>query len=172
MYKNPKCKIELENAFKTTVTQPQYGFTLIEILLVISMIGVLSAISVSLINPKSSSGKARDGVRIANVKSISESIESYRQVEGSFPATSDATTATSELRKVYLRKWPEPISDEGSLDATNWSYVYFNTGSDGFLVYSPNSLGGCYKYQSDWGKVMTCPISECKSEFSLVANCN
>lgn len=133
------------------------------------MIGALSGISLSIINPKASSGRARDGVRFANVKSIAEAIESYRQMEGKYPPTADAQTATSQLRTVYLKKWPDPLTDDGKIDAA-WNYVYFSDGTN-FLVYAPNSIGGCYKYQSDLAKVKTCPLAECKSELSPAANC-
>lgn len=147
------------------------GFTLIELLVVILMIGALSGISLYIINPTGSSGRARDGVRLSNVKNLAEAIESYRQLEGEYPPTADAQNSESGLRKVYITKWPDPISDNGSLDATRWSYNYTNIGN-GFVVYSPNSIGGCFKYQSDWKKVKTCAVAGCRAEFTPTANCN
>lgn len=136
------------------------GFTLIELLVVVSVIIALSAVLINVIDPAATQGKARDGVRVNNVKNLSEAIESYRQVEGSYPANTDPQDANSLLRTTYIRDWPAAVANDGSIDATNWSYRYALAGQ-GFILYSPNAQGGCYKYQTDWRNIMTCPVTEC-----------
>lgn len=147
------------------------GFTLIELLVVITMIGALAGIGISLINPARSQGRAYDGIRLKNVKSMAEAIQSYRQLEGEFPADGDQNDPSSQLRTVYITKWPDPQSDTGQMDPDNWTYVYHSDGTR-FLVYSPNSLGGCFKFQSDWARQLTCPVTECSDEFTDSAVCS
>lgn len=151
----------------------QKGFTLIELLIVIIMIGALTGISISVINPTGSRGRARDGIRNKNVKSLAEAIESYKQLEYKYPANGDPLDENSLLRTVYIDKWPEAQADDGSIDEDNWAYEYAQmSGGDGFVLFSPNSTGGCYKYQTDWSKVMNCPKAECSTNESLESACN
>ena len=149
----------------------QKGFTLIELLIVILVIAALASVLLGLIDPAAQSGKARDGVRLNTVKNLSEAIESYRQIEGAYPLDTDPTDENSTLRKSYIDKWPDPLSDDGSLDPDNWSYKYANV-IGGIVLYSPNSHGGCFKYQTNWAKVMTCPAEECTTSLSLASSCN
>ena len=147
------------------------GFTLIELLIVVSVIAVLAGVLMTIIDPAGSQGKARDGVRLNTVKNLAEAIESYRQVEGSYPLDGDPQNETSLLRTTYIREWPAPVADDGAIDATSWSYRYAQAGI-GFVLYSPNSQGGCYKYQTDWRNLMTCPAAECDTSVSATSDCN
>lgn len=149
----------------------QRGFTLIELLIVVLVISALSAVLVSIINPTGSQGRARDGVRLSTIKNLSEAIESYRQIEGSYPADADPQNPDSLLRSTYIRDWPQPIADDGTVDADNWSYLYAQAGQ-GFVLLSPNAMGGCYKYQTDWRNVKSCPIAECGTDVSLSSECS
>lgn len=147
------------------------GFTLVELLIVVFVIGALSAVLVSIINPSATQGRARDGVRLNNIKNISEGIEAYRQIEGSYPVNSAPANPNSTLMKTYIKKWPNALADDGAIDEDNYTYHYNKVGK-GFVMYTKNSLGGCYKYQSDWAKVSTCPVSECSAAMSLASACN
>ena len=149
----------------------QSGFTLIELLIVIIVIATLSTVLISIIDPAKSQGRARDGVRLNTVSTLAEGIESYRQIEGSYPLNSDPTDPDSLLRTVYIKDWPKPLAGDGTIDPDNWSYRYYQAGS-GFILFSPNSRGGCYKYQTDWYKLMECPVSECNNTLSSASDCN
>ena len=63
--------------------QNKKGFTLIEILVVISIIGLLSSIVLTSVN--SARGKARDARRIADFKSFSLALEFYYDKYGRYP---------------------------------------------------------------------------------------
>ncbi len=149
------------------------GFTLIELLVVIIMIGALTGIGISVINPTASRGRARDGIRNKNVKSLSEAIESYKQLENKYPANGDDLDENSLLRTVYIKKWPEAQADDGSIDEDNWMYEYTQMDSgDGCILFSPNSTGKCFKYQTNWARVLECPKAECSTAESLESDCN
>lgn len=128
--------------------QNNLGLTLIELLIVVVVLGTLAGLSVSIINPLQQEERARDGVRLSKIKTVAESIESYNQIEYSYPPDTSITNSDSLLYEVYLDKWP---GDE---------YKYSNIGG-GFVMEVENSLGGCYKYQSSWTQVMRCPETEC-----------
>lgn len=53
------------------------GFTLIELLIVVLLIGILSAITLSLINTTGLRSKSRDSRRIADIKKIQTALELY-----------------------------------------------------------------------------------------------
>jgi prepilin-type N-terminal cleavage/methylation domain len=53
------------------------GFTLIELLIVIAILGVLSVVVLSVINPMESTAKARDASRISAVIQLGKSVVSY-----------------------------------------------------------------------------------------------
>ncbi len=59
------------------------GFTLVELLVVISIIGLLSSVAVVSLN--SSRVKARDAKRLADMKQIMTALELYNSVNGYYP---------------------------------------------------------------------------------------
>ena len=61
------------------------GFTLFELLVSISIIAVLTAIAV--VSYGGLNKKARDSRRIADLEKIRISLESFRQIGSSYPAT-------------------------------------------------------------------------------------
>ena len=154
----------------STTKMNERGLTLIELMIVLAVIAILVSVGINVIDPTGSQGRARDGVRLTNVKNIAEVIESYRHVEGEYPQNTDISNESSLLRTTYLQNWPDPLDDEGKKDPDNWSYVY-GLVDDGFVLYSPNSKLGCFKYQSDLVKTLDCPTSECEVSFSSLGDC-
>lgn len=71
------------------------GFTLVELLVVISIIGLLSTIAV--VSLGSARTKARDAKRIADVKQISTSLEQYYADVGSYFANATSNGAATGL---------------------------------------------------------------------------
>ncbi len=63
------------------------GFTLLELLLVIGVIGILSSIVVVAVNPTEQLRKARDTQRTNEVGQIQKALEQYYVKNNSFPAT-------------------------------------------------------------------------------------
>jgi len=60
-----------------------YGFTIVELLIVIVVIGVLAAISVAAYS--GIQGKARDSQRLQDLASIQKALELYKVENGRYP---------------------------------------------------------------------------------------
>ena len=70
------------------------GFTLMELLVVISIIGILVSISVA--SYASAQKKGRDARRLADMKAVQNAFEQYNaDHDGSYPATCDLITAVA-----------------------------------------------------------------------------
>jgi len=76
-------KSERTRAFFFRV-QSQRGFTLLEILIVIAIIGILAAVVLASLN--SSRVKARDAQRVAQLKEVEKALAIYYTTNGRYPA--------------------------------------------------------------------------------------
>lgn len=69
------------------------GFTLIELVVVIALIGILSTSLIVLINPKVQIQKANDNKRKADLRQIQAGLEIYRSDKGGYPLDSAQSNA-------------------------------------------------------------------------------
>ena len=65
------------------LNRKQYGFTIVELLIVIVVIGILAAITIVAYNGIQQRG--RDSQRLSDVKTIAKALELYYADEGRFP---------------------------------------------------------------------------------------
>ncbi len=72
------------------------GFTLIEILLVIAIIGILTVIIVVAINPAKRLAQARDAKRISDVNQIANALQAYYATHASYPNEDAASITESQ----------------------------------------------------------------------------
>lgn len=104
----------------------QTGFTLIEILVVIVIIGILSTIGLGAF--RSSQVKSRDARRRADLRHVAEALEAYYNDEGRYPVEADfqalLDTPNSDFTHtsgtVYMVDVPV---DPGKSTQTNYDYV-------------------------------------------------
>jgi prepilin-type N-terminal cleavage/methylation domain-containing protein len=110
----------------------QQGFTIIELLVVVSIIGLLSSIMV--VTARSSRAKARDNQRVQNLQQIQRSLEIYAAnnggayptlaggAPGSYFASSNPNAATywTPLQTALSPYVTLPVTD------ASYSYVYAN----------------------------------------------
>jgi len=61
------------------------GFTLVELMVVISVIGLLVGITISVLNPSVFKGRARDGVRMQDLAIIKGALEQYYAENNAYP---------------------------------------------------------------------------------------
>jgi prepilin-type N-terminal cleavage/methylation domain-containing protein len=95
----------MKNIFK------QRGFTLVEIILVIALIGVTASIVVTLIDPVRQFRKANDAKRKADLRQFQAALELYKADQGVYPtpATWPGYTCGSPLVEggtTYMQKMP------------------------------------------------------------------
>jgi general secretion pathway protein G len=112
-----------------TRRQDEAGFSLIEILIVVAVLGILMAMTVSsLVGARD---KARQGATIADMRNIATAIEAYT-VDFSVPPVAGAFESVSLMLRPYLNQ-NVPVND-------HWGHIYSYT-RDGDAFYSLISLG-------------------------------
>lgn len=96
-----------------------FGFTLVELLIVIGIIGILSSISLGIL--QRAKGKAYVARAKAEFKSVNESLEFYKTDYGTFPA--DANRDIPPGLEQYLAPgiWPDAAWPGSVFDWENWS---------------------------------------------------
>jgi len=90
------------------------GFTLIEIVLVMALIGVLATWMVSLIDPAAQFKKGRDAERKAELVQIQAALELYRADQGQYPPSPlpDCGSPLESGNVVYMQKVPCDTNNE------------------------------------------------------------
>jgi len=81
-------------------TPAEKGFTLIEILLVIALIAILSAITIVALNPTKQFGQAKDTTRVSHVNTILNAVNQYSLdnagvVPSTIPVGTDCTSSSN-----------------------------------------------------------------------------
>ena len=138
----------LDFAFRLVFPFPQttkdhLGFTIIELLMVITIIGIVSGVTLTTINVQRQREIAQDGVLRENLQKVSEAVESYRILEGTYPEScSDVPTNCSgnDALDELVDNWPADIEYVTDSDESEFA-VYANSVIDDEKY---------YKYSSDW----------------------
>lgn len=147
-------------------TKNRFGFTLIEILLVIGIIAILAAVVIVAINPSRQFAQARNAQRSSNVETILNGIYQYATSNtGSLPAaitTGSCSTSTNEVCKT-------------GGTCTGLTDLSVLTASETYLVSMPfdptgtsTNGTGYYAFKSANGRVTVCaPSAELSATISV-----
>lgn len=100
------------------------GFTLVELLIAISLIGILTGVLLAVLNPRGIQAKARDSQRISDLSKVKVALENYFADNRSYPiaggwvavtSLSIATTLPKPLDSKYINTLPEDSKKIGGL---------------------------------------------------------
>ncbi|MFC1756150.1 type II secretion system protein [Patescibacteria group bacterium] len=127
------------------------GLTMIELLMVILIIGILTAVVVSVVNPQRQRDYAQDGVLRANMNKVCAGIETYYQGENeAYPLEGTegnplhaSATPTHTVAAFYIAEWPQ-------------GFVYNVVGAEFSIHVQQVGNTNYYKCNSTWKNVREC----------------
>jgi len=157
----------MKNKQKINKNTKNFGVTLIELILVVSLIGILSAITVGVVNVD----KQKEFAEEANIRSsmvkVCSAIKTYGEAEATaapvYPDDGDnnnpldATAATADVAAFYLKRWPD-----------DFVYTSSASNSDFSLYVKQSATDNYFKCTSAWND-----IRECNStDIDIMFTCN
>ncbi len=104
------------------------GFTLIELMLVVVIIGIIAAIAVPRVAGRSE--KAKLAAAKSSIAAISASLDTFELAVGRFPTSEEGLTAlvTKPVSLTTEDQWDGPYMREVPLDPWNRQFVYRSPG--------------------------------------------
>jgi len=144
------------------------GFTLLELLIVVGILGILASVVVLVLNPAEIIKRAQDGKRLSDIGSLNDSINLFKVDEGTgygdvntvYISIPDTSATCANLTLLSLPGgWSYACATEANLrntDGTGWVPVDFSSISTGapiskLPIDSANDDGGelYYSYVAD-----------------------
>ncbi len=105
------------------------GFTLIEMLVVIAILGLLATVLLVTINPVAQIQKANDARRKGDLNQLQHALEMYYQDNGSYPPSSG-----NKIKGLnWGSSWSPYMSNLPQDPVSKYSYVYYSTGQAYYL---------------------------------------
>ena len=102
------------------------GFSLVELLIVIAVIGVLTSVLVVVINPSAQIARAHDAQRKSDLRQIQSALEMYRSDNGTYPPSASFPACGNALvggTVTYLSNIPcDPKKSSGYYNAGSYYY--------------------------------------------------
>lgn len=128
--------------------QKRQGFTIVELLIVIVVIGILAAITIVAYNGVQQ--RARDTKRKQDIEVIAKSLELYYIDNGKYPTSSGSTSinvswsTTADASWANLAAQLKPYANNLPADPISTPNISFQTGGYNYSYYSDPNAGGNY----------------------------
>jgi general secretion pathway protein G len=125
----------------------QQGFTLIETLIVVSIIGILSAVVLSSMNPIDQLGKGRDSKKKQDLAEIQRALEAYYHDNGRYPphiqsGASYQIQGGSGTKGNWGKEW-QPYMNVVPQDTAGARYTYIQVqNGQAYYLYASLERGG------------------------------
>jgi prepilin-type N-terminal cleavage/methylation domain-containing protein len=123
------------------------GFTLVELLIVVTLIGISSGILISIINTQQQRQRANDAVIRTNMAKIVEILDHHRTLQGSYPLV--VANAPADLT-YFAQGWLD-----GKPTGADYTYWADGTGSVAGVIV-PLSTTRRMKWYSAWNQIREC----------------
>lgn len=108
-----------------------YGFTLVEVLVVIAIIGILSSVALVFFN--STRASARDAVRLSDLRTTERMLEMYKISEDSYPVS----TVDFQIEGYpWGSNWPGYGTVPKDPLSPNQDYAYVSDGGSDYQIYA------------------------------------
>lgn len=127
-------------AVKTSALMRQQGFTLIEVMIVVAILGILATLVV--VNVAGNTDKALITATKSDLQAIKQALDLYKLDNYRYPTTEEGLEALV-IRPDSARNWPEGgYLPKVPVDKWNNPYVYISPGANGpFDLYSLGADG-------------------------------
>jgi len=154
----------------------QKGFTLIELMLVVLIIGILSGVTLNVINIRGIQAKSRDARRIGDIKKIQTALELYYADYRGYPAKNSweninavGSVFSTTLWPNYISKLPkDPIEGKATPDTG----CYGGVATHGYYYKTPDCVGSeCLVGRYILGAVAEVVTSASDNLCSQLTNC-
>jgi general secretion pathway protein G len=105
----------------------QKGFTMIELLIVIGLMGVMASIALAILNPLEQIRKANDSRRKSDLEQLQRGLELYYQDNGKYPLSSvNYRISVNAVTINWGTAWQPYISKVPSDPVATRTYVYYS----------------------------------------------
>jgi prepilin-type N-terminal cleavage/methylation domain-containing protein len=146
------------------ISQFTKGFSLIELLVVIGILGLMATITVTIINPTTQLNKSQDGIRKSDLLKLQSALELYRGNNVYYPPTLSLLTSGTPK---YLETQPTDPKTGVTYEA---NYQALPSGCNNVATFCTTySLWACLQYAQD-PKADTVTQSNCTVKSYTVRN--
>jgi len=139
------------------------GFTLIEMLIVIALIGILAGVVISVINIPKTQARSRDSKRVGDIKMIQSALESYFFDNRKYPV-STSWKNVQDISELLSYINPIPVDTGEPISNPSQRCYGFTTRE---YKYGTNSSGGGYVLVATMELTESASPSKCSS----IPNC-
>lgn len=97
----------------------QHGFTIIELIIVVALIGILAAMAMPML--KDQPTRAKEAVLKTNLRTLRDVLDQYKGAKGHYPTSLEALVSEKYMRE---------IPNDPMTRAADWDLVYEELGSE------------------------------------------